>query len=255
MDRTNDVVEALIAPLFKPEARREYGVPAIFAPSYDGDRLQERLTHSTDRARFEAIRAEADLFLVHHVKHLWTPSSVQKFDIYQEKGNDQVFHALKMLKERRPDLRIRIMMCDYGPDAEISRTLARELGVEDCVVWIPLTPRKEIMIAISMADAVIGEIARSWLTYGTIIEAMVMRKPVIHNRNDAFFGDRPLYPMYHASNAEEIAQAMTQLVDNPDEARAIGAGGRDWYDQETIAPMISEILALSSNKINIPHPS
>ena len=113
-------------------------------------------------------------------------------------------------------------MCEYGPDVTATKSLAKSLRVDDMIAWIPLSPRREIMVAISLADAVIGELARSWLTYGTIVEAMVQGKPVIHNRDDSFFSPRPLYPMYHATSAEEVREAILRVVDYPGEAVAKG---------------------------------
>ena len=101
------------------------------------------------------------------------------------------------------------------------------------------------MIAISLADAVIGELARSWLTYGTVIEAMVQGTPIIHNRDDSFFAPRPLYPMYHATSGKDIAQAILRIAHDPSEARAIGAAAKVWYNEETIATLIKEILCLT----------
>ncbi|MEJ5220080.1 glycosyltransferase, partial [Cognatishimia sp. D5M38] len=249
MDKTNQIVEDLVTPLFDANRRVETGVPAIYAPSYQGNHWEKRLELSQMKLKFETLRRDADVFLVHHVKHLWQRDAVAAFDPYQAKGNDQVFHALAQIRANHPNLKVRVLMCEYGPDVDASKKLAQELGVQDMIAWIPLSPRKEIMVAISYADAVIGEIERSWLTYGTVIEAMVLGKPVIHNRDDSFFAPRPLYPMYHAKKAEDIADAILRIVAKPDEAAEIGAVAKKWYDEETIAKLVKQILDLTpSNK-------
>lgn len=245
MDKTNPVVEDLITPLFDAERRVETGVPAIYAPAYQGEAWDRRLAHSSMKAQFESLRRDADVFLVHHVKHLWQPDTVAAFDPYQAKGNDRILHGLAQIRATQPGLRVTVLMCEYGPDVAATKALADELGVADMIAWIPLSPRREIMVAISMADAVIGEIARSWLTYGTVIEAMVQGTPVIHNRDDSFFAPRPLYPMYHATTAEDVAAAILRIARDPDEASAIGAAAQAWYDEETIARLIKEILCLT----------
>lgn len=248
MDKTNPVVEELVTPLFDPERRIEAGVPTIYAPAYQGEAWERRLAHSRMKARFDAIRENADVFLVHHVKHLWQPHSVAAFDPYQAKGNDRILSGLAQIRRMHPGLRIKVLMCEYGPDVAATKALAEALGVADMIAWIPLSPRREIMVAISLADAVIGEIARSWLTYGTVMEAMVQGKPVIHNRDDSFFAPRRLYPMYHASTAEDVAASILQIAREPAEAATIGAAAKAWYDEETIAPVINEILCLTPSK-------
>lgn len=248
MDRTNPVVEDLIAPLFDKGRRIEAGVPAIYAPAYQGEAWGLRVAHSTMKSRFEALRQNADVFLIHHVKHLWRPASVAAFDPYQAKGNDRILHGLAQIRAKQPGLRVTVLMCEYGPDVAATKALAEELGVTDMIAWIPLSPRREIMVAISLADAVIGEIARSWLTYGVVIEAMVQSTPIIHNRDDSFFGERSLYPMYHATTAEDISAAILRIAHNPEEATAKGAAAKAWYDEETIKPIIREILCLTPSR-------
>lgn len=244
-DKTNPEIEDLISPLFDAERRVEIGVPAIYSPAYRGKAWEQRLAHSSMKTHFQALRSNADVFLVHHVKHLWQPDAVAAFDPYQAKGNDRILVALSQIRDVRPGLRVKVLMCEYGPDVTATKSLAKSLRVDDMIAWIPLSPRREIMVAISLADAVIGELARSWLTYGTIVEAMVQGKPVIHNRDDSFFSPRPLYPMYHATSAEEVREAILQVVDYPGEAVAKGTEAQAWYEKETIAPLIREILCLT----------
>ena len=247
-DKTNPVIEDLVTPLFDQDRRILAGVPAIYAPGYQGIEWERRLVHSRMKAKFEALRESADVFLVHHVKHLWLPDSVAAFDPYQAKGNDRVLYALADIRKTHPGLRVKVLMCEYGPDVTSTKALAEALNVSDMIAWIPLSPRREIMVAISLADAVIGEIARSWLTYGTVIEAMVQGKPVIHNRDDNFFKGRNLYPMYNVTSSEDIASSILHIARYPAEAAAIGAASKEWYDEETIAPILREILCLTPSQ-------
>ena len=243
-DTTNSEIENLIAPLFDSRRRIKGAAPTIYAPSYQNGSWARRLAHSKLKSKFEALRESADIFLVHHVKHLWQESSVNAFDPYQAKGNDRILHGLAQLRKEVPRLRVKVLMCEYGPDVAATKALATSLGVADILAWIPLSPRREIMVAISLCDAVIGELARSWLTYGTVIEAMVQGKPVIHNRDDSFFAPRYLYPMYHATSAAEVAESILNIARDPIKAAAIGAESKAWYDQEAIAPVINEILSM-----------
>ena len=245
IDKTNPVIEDLITPLFDADRRIETGVPAIYAPAYKGQAWDKRLAQSKMKAQFEALRQNSDVFLIHHVKHLSQPTTVASFDPYQAKGNDRILLGLAQVRASHPGLRVKVLMCEYGNDVVATKALSDKLGVADMIEWIPLTPRREIMIAISLADAVIGELARSWLTYGVVIEAMVQGTPIIHNRDDEFFAPRPLYPMYHATSGKDVAQAILRIAHDPSEARAIGAAGKAWYNEETIAPCIKEILCLT----------
>ena len=84
------------------ERRVEIGVPAIYAPAYRGKAWEQRLAHSSMKTHFQALRSNADVFLVHHVKHLWQPDAVAAFDPYQAKGNDRILVALSQIRDVRP---------------------------------------------------------------------------------------------------------------------------------------------------------
>ena len=140
------------------------------------------------------------------------------------------------------------MLTEYGPDVDASKSLIAELGIGNSVEWIPVSPRKELMMAIHLADAVIGEIARSWFSYGTIIEGMAMNKPVIHNRDDAYFAGRELYPMLNAHNADTVFQALSFLADRPDDAKAMGAAGGKWLREVAVGRAIDDICRLVEEK-------
>jgi hypothetical protein len=243
-DMTNLETERKISPVVKGVPRYIHPIPCLYYPDFEGETLARRLAASEMVNRFAAIRAKSDLFLVHHVKHLWQADSVKKFDHLQEKGNDRIFHGLARFKAERPGLRVTLLMPEYGIDVDASKALIVQLGIADCVEWISASPRKELMMAIHLADAVIGEIARSWFSYGTILEGMTMNKPVIHNRDDSFFAGRKLYPMLNAHDAESVYQALVFLTEKPDEAKAIGSGGGKWLREVAVGRAINDICAL-----------
>lgn len=103
------------------------------------------------------------------------------------KGNHIVFYALKKFKRDYPEVRLIVPLCEYGPDVEESKQLISDLGVDDMVVWFPILPRKEVMVGISLADAGIGSLEFSWLSYNALNEIISMGLPIAHTRNDKDF--------------------------------------------------------------------
>jgi glycosyltransferase involved in cell wall biosynthesis len=247
-DRTNVETERKIAPVVQGVTRYEHPITCLYYPEFEGDYLQRRIAASGLIDKFRNIRQNSDIFLVHHVKHLWLADSVARFDVLQEKGNDRILHALKLFRSWYPDVSVTVLMCEYGVDYRETQRLAVELGVDNCIEWIALTPRKELLLAIHLADAVIGELARSWFSYGVVLEAMTMQKPVIHNRDDDFFEGCDLYPMIHADSAESVARAIERIHNLPREAEDIGRKSGRWLRDVAIGNAISDITSLIERK-------
>lgn len=245
-DTTNKEIETRLAGLLPFYKRSQLPITALYAPSYEGANLQHLLSSTPSSEVFSNIKKSCDIFLVHHVKHLWTDYSVKYVDKYQAKGNNEVLLALKILKETYPDLNVKVLMTEYGPDFRETQKYAKALEVNEMIVWFPVLPRKELLCAIYFSDAVIGELARSWLSYGVVIESMVLFKPIIHNRNDSFFSSSQLYPMYNARNKNELASAIYSIFTSPIEAKAIGLEAGNWY-RNSVNQYMRDLSELFSN--------
>jgi hypothetical protein len=243
-DVTNPEVEATIAPFTQGIPRMVHGIPAIYHPDYDGASLEDRRNKSEWLGRFREARKDAEIFLFSHVKHVWTRATVGHYGKFHEKGNDQVIKAIACYYRGNPSKRVRLALFEYGHDHSATRTLARELDVDQHIAWFPQLPRREIMLGIAEADGVIGEIARSWFSYGTIIEGMVMRRGIIHHCDPKLYPGVDIYPMVNARNAEELARAFAAIASGEIDLRALGQGAREWLTEVSIQSAIDDIVAL-----------
>jgi hypothetical protein len=246
-DDTNDELEATIASYTAGLPRMVHGIPTVYHPEYEGPMLEVRQGRSEWLGRFRAARKGADFFFVSHVKHVWTPEGIAHYGRYHEKGNDQIVRALAAYYQANPSKQIRIAFFKYGIDHTATRTLARDLGVDDYITWFPRLPRREIMIGIEVADAVIGELARSWFSYGTIYEAMVMRRAVLHNRDAAMYPGRDLYPMVHVTDASSLVAAFNDIAASHIDLTELGQQAHDWLVKSSVMPAIQDIV----NRIDI----
>ena len=113
--------------------------------------------------------------------------------------------------------------------------------------WMPLSPRNELMIGMSMSDLIAGEFKNSWFTYGVIFESMAVGKPVIHNRIDSLYPDEELYPMLNATNEEEIFQQLCFAIKNKEQLKEIGMEANLWF-KKNVEKTIKEIGLLISEK-------
>jgi hypothetical protein len=133
---------------------------------------------------------------------------------------------------------------EYGRDIAASKALIAELGLSDMVAWFPTMYRKDLMYLIGQADLCCGEFDRSYLTFGTILEALSLGKPVVHHRDDSLYADVPLYPILNAREPDEIAAAIAAFLEDPDGWRERGPEGQAWVDEYVIRRPLDLICAL-----------
>ena len=247
-DATNVELEQKIRPVIQGMDRISHAIPAIYYPDYENEALQRRLEASEWIDHFTAARADCDFLFLHHVKHVWLPKTVRYYGEFHDKGNDQIVYGLAQYYANSPRKRIKIAMVRYGRDYDETKALAEKLGVAQHIVWFPQLPRKELMMAISVVDAVIGEVTRSWFSYGTIMEAMVMSKTVIHNRDDALYPDKRLYPMLRIFDGPSVAKAFQQVADGEVDLVQMGIDARRWLVEYGMGEPIREIVKRVKSK-------
>lgn len=207
-------------------------LPMIYTPLYSPATLPAYYGRSHWYAELAALRARTDVLVVHHARHIWGT----EFGFWQAKGNDKLVRGLAAAAKARPDARFGLVMLEYGPEVERTKALVAELGLADRVLWLPLTARKEIMIAMSLADVGCGEFANSWLSCGTIYETLAMGKPLLNRRDDelytSFFPE--LYPLMNVRSEADVASHLADYVDRPEHWKAVGEAGRAWHQRYAV---------------------
>ena len=241
-DATNLELEEKIRPVVVGMDRIRHAIPAIYYPDYEGARLQKRLDQSEWVEVFKSAKADCDFLLLHHVKHVWLPKTIRHYGEFHAKGNDQIVRGLAEYYADNPTKIIKIAMIRFGTDFDETQKLAEQLGVSDKIVWFPQLPRKELMLAIGVADAVIGEVTRSWFSYGTILEAMVMSKTVLHNRDDSLYPEKRLYPMLRIFDGPSVAGALHRIASGEADFVAMGAEAKKWLVEYGVGEPVREIV-------------
>ena len=241
-DATNVELEEKIRAVVAGMDRIKCAIPAIYYPEYEGEGLQKRLAQSEWIDVFKAAKADCDYLLLHHVKQVWLPRTIRLYGEFHAKGNDQIVHGLAEYYSNNPTKNIKIAMVRYGTDYNETEKLAEQLGVSEKILWFPQLPRKELMLAIGVADAVIGEVTRSWFSYGTILEAMVMSKTVLHNREDHLYPEKRLYPMLRIFDGPSVAAALNKIANGEADLIAMGAEAKKWLVEYGVGEPVREIV-------------
>lgn len=106
------------------------------------------------------------------------------------------------------------------------RTLARELGVEQHVVFTGYCP--QVADALNVMSVAIHASTSPEPFGRVLLEAMAMRKPVVGSRGGAvteIVVDGVTGTTFEPGNPADLASAVSSLLEQPDRARAFGEAG------------------------------
>lgn len=193
----------------------------------------------------------SDFILFSHVRQYWKVKNNDVVDYFSMKGNDKFIRALARLINENQDKHIKLVMLEYGPDVHHSKQLISDLNLSSHVLWLPKSSRKEIMVCMSMAHLVVGEVNLSSLGSGVINESMVMEKPIISYREDELYKDEfdTLYPLLNAHTEDDIFQQLVYGLNNPDRLKEIGKESSQWYQTHCVDKSLSLIVSLIEKTI------
>lgn len=236
MGSTNDIYEREWERYRGRSERWLEGLPMVHSPTYRPEALEEIAIRTHWGEEFKAIRAESDLMIMYHSRHLWQTGP----DDANHKGTERLLRGWAELRRRRPDLRMRFVTLEYGRDVPASRKLMDELGISDTVVWMPKMYRKDLMIGVLLCDIVAAEFQHSWLMSGVMYEALVGAKPVLAHRDDSLYPGQDLYAIMNAREPDEITAMLEAYLDDRERFLAMGQAGREWYEREVSDRAVSK---------------
>jgi glycosyltransferase involved in cell wall biosynthesis len=146
------------------------------------------------------------------------------------KGIDRLLRAFaELVRSQRPNTVL--LLFDWGQEAERSRELVRELGVENNVRWSPPLPKVRLIDAYRAADVVLDQFLIG--TFGAVApEAMACARPVVMAFDPSLHAwcFPTLPPVVDARTPEQIYVELSRLAANEDERLALGQAGRDWVE-------------------------
>ncbi len=138
------------------------------------------------------------------------------------KGSDVMIHGVALFREKTGmDFDMRIF--EKGLHVQEARALAHELGLDDCITWLPEMPAHDFYRELESADICFEQLGESCI--GMVgLDAMAMGKPVIANAHPEIWR-RHLgceWPICHATTPEEVCSHLESLVPNPRMRSKIG---------------------------------
>jgi glycosyltransferase involved in cell wall biosynthesis len=158
------------------------------------------------------------------------------------KGNDRAIRALALVRSR--GLRCRLLLAEWGRHLDESRRLVADLDLTELVTWVQPLRKRALWDAYLSSHAVLDQFVLPALG-GVAFEAMALGRRVITalDRETAttFFGAEP--PLLAASDPEEIADAMTKVIEDPLDEAGLGTAAREWFARYHSADRIVDLQA------------
>ncbi len=237
-DATNDEFEAQLNSLQYKGIYKKVPMPFIYYPEYehiDTDRLPLNLVD-----RMKEIKSKHHFVLLYHGRQEWATYHNQ----FTGKNTHHLIQGFASYVKQNPNALACLVMLEYGTDVEQSKQLIKELEIEQYVYWLPKMYRKELMYVVQQADVCCGEFAHSFLTFGTVVEAMLMKKPVITHRVDSYYTSTypVLYPCYNARESKEIEQVIGKAIVNVEERLRMSNEAYAWVKKNFIENSLQELL-------------
>lgn len=217
--------------IIKPLGKRIVGIPYLYTPQY----TQEYLNKSHYKNDFDRIRSQYDFVVFHHVRHEWVTAK----NTIHDKGNDLLFHSLKVLKRNYPEKKIALITIEYGTDAEKSKALSEELGLIENVKWFPIMEKKHLLYGLSISDVFVGQLTAAFPAYTSVYEALAMGKTIIHKGDEK---DKTLYPILNAYDKTSLTKALGDCISGKVSVVSMGNKGLDWFQQNGYNYPVNEVV-------------
>lgn len=149
------------------------------------------------------------------------------------KGMDRVISALRIVKEKYPE--VLYLVCGTGPDLPRLQALAQHYRVQEHVLFAGNIPAERLSDHYNLGEAFVMVSREDWETpnvegFGIVfLEAAGCAKPSIGGRSGGIpdaVGGAEFGWLVDPTDDEAIAQAMLEVLDNPEEARRRGEAAR-----------------------------
>jgi hypothetical protein len=242
---TNEEFEEKLKGLNIQGQYQHIAMPFIYDKEYE--RLLDTNSFIDEYPAIKAIKEQFDFIVLYHGRQEWK-TYVNDFT---NKNTHHLIIGFASFLNNNPATKAVLMMLEYGTDTEFSKQLIEELGIAENVRWFPKMYRKDLMRLVSIADVCTGEFDKSYLMFGTLSEAMIVHKPILHYRQDELYAasyDNDIYPLLNAREPEQITAMLNYAVNNREEIRIMGKQANHWLKTCFIAKPLRHLKELIEEK-------
>ena len=147
-------------------------------------------------------------------------------------GIDVLLHAAAIIRSRRPEIGLSLVIAGTGPAEEEYHALAETLGLSDCVTWTGFIPQEEAARVWADSDIAVIPSTLDSESFGVAaVEAEACGVPVVISDIPGLMeATRPGYTslVVKRKDPEALAEAILRLHDDPVLCRRLGRNGRKY---------------------------
>ena len=218
--RTASIIQAISTYLATWPLRRGYrGLIELIHNGANPRDLKESVsTEEVEETKRKLGKKPDDVWLVNTAR------------LVHQKANDDTLRSLPLLPSR-----IKFLVVGGGPDEEMLKNLARDIGVSDRVIFAGQVDRSEVTKYRKASDIFVGP-SRSEGLGNAFLSAMASRLPVVATQEGGladFLFDSKRNPdkqttgwAVDKNNPKQIAQAVKNILANPEQARTVANQAR-----------------------------
>lgn len=174
-----------------------------------------------------------------HMRHHWVcGKSYEPLTWFQENKNNQwLITGFYSFIKRFPESNAKLVLVDWGKDAEASKGLCCKLGIQESIVWLPLLKRKEIFWILKNACTIaVGDFVSCPGQYwgSAAFEALSVGIPVMQSVNisdsdllDIF--DHPLPYFLDVRSSEDVFVHLKNIFLDYDDIIFNSRQNQEWF--------------------------
>ena len=166
----------------------------------------------------------------------FTILSVGRF--YRRKRVDVLLRAAAALRGRIPDLQVRIV--GDGPCAPALHSLARQLKLEEAVVWLGDVSRADLAREYNRCDIFCLPSVQEGFGI-VLLEAMAAGKPIVASRAAAIPETAPHAVLVEPDSVEALAAGIEALFRSREARESQAAAGARWVERFG-APRVAQLF-------------
>jgi len=184
---------------------------------------------------------EYDFKVISHMRHVWDNSdrtfSNTGFQI-NSKHNDWLIKGFHIFASNYNNSKPILLLSEWGKDVDKSKELIKSLGIDDKVIWIPMTSRKNMVSIMRQCDVSVGNLGHypGLLWGGTTWESLANGIPTLQTINfrDSDYIDRfghELPPVLDVKSENDVFVNLCNMYIDQEARVKLGKESKKWFDE------------------------
>ena len=156
----------------------------------------------------------------------------------ETKNNDWIIKGFQTFLKNNHNVNAALILFEYGPDVEETKSLIKALDIEDHVIWAPVMSRKEILCLMDFCHAGIGELVydktASWGGAGWEILSKGLPFLTSFNFSDKEFKDSYGFlkpPLFEVNKISDITKHLTIICKNNTSSKRTDRDTGTWFEK------------------------